>query len=92
MNRFQPVSQVRNGAADDHAHGVIQIGRLHFVRNIDCWTLISVRPLGILDLRFGCFVFRRRVVGHYKSSYKGLLWIIYQGTTSRSIAPRFGSC
>ena len=31
MHRLQPVAHVRQRPADDHAHGVIEIGALHFV-------------------------------------------------------------
>ena len=40
VNRFQPVSQVGNGARNDDRHGVIQIGCPHLVFDIDRRAII----------------------------------------------------
>jgi hypothetical protein len=35
MNRLQTIANVGQGAADDDAHGIVKIGPLHFVFNLD---------------------------------------------------------
>ncbi len=35
MNRFQAVADIRQGTPHDHAHGVIEVGLLHLVFEID---------------------------------------------------------
>ena len=34
MHRLQPVPHIRQGAAHDHAHGVLDVGLLHFVHQL----------------------------------------------------------
>jgi hypothetical protein len=35
MDRFETVPDVREGASDDHAHGVIEVGLAHLVFEVD---------------------------------------------------------
>ena len=35
MDGLQPVPDIGQGAADDHTHGVIQVGHLHFPCDVD---------------------------------------------------------
>ena len=41
VHRFQPIAQVGNGTADDHAHRVIEVGRLHFIDDVDLGAVIG---------------------------------------------------
>ena len=34
VNGLQPVARIGQGSADDHAHGVVQVGLAHFVDNV----------------------------------------------------------
>ena len=51
VDRFQPVAQIGDGAAYDHAHGVVEIGGLHLVRDGDLGAVPRVLGRGI----FGVF-------------------------------------
>jgi len=42
MNRLQPVSDVRERPADDDAHGVVHVGLLHLVFDIDRDVLVRL--------------------------------------------------
>ena len=46
VDGFQPVTNVRKSAADDHAHRVIEVARLHFVDNVDALVLCHRRGRG----------------------------------------------
>ena len=35
MHGFQSIANIRQSAADDHAHGVVEIARLHLVDDVD---------------------------------------------------------
>jgi hypothetical protein len=59
VNRFQPVAQVGNGAGNDHAHRVVEVGGLHLGRDVD---LGAVMRGTIRVLFFIISVFRS--IGH----------------------------
>ncbi len=37
MDRLEAVSRIRQRPRHDDAHGVIEVGHLHFIFNIDCF-------------------------------------------------------
>ena len=51
MNRFQPVPDIRQGAADNDTHRIIHEGSAHFCADIDLsdiWDLFSSAMLFLL--------------------------------------------
>src|SRR5690606_19964056 len=61
MHRLQSVASVGNGAPDDHAHGVVQVGRTHFV--LDTYgDLLGAVAVGMIRGARGS------VVGHEEST------------------------
>jgi hypothetical protein len=79
MHRLKPVTHIRQGASDDHAHRVIKIARLHFIDNVDALKLAERRG-GIEN--FG-------VVAHAGKSYavggKGEAKALGQVVTERQL-------
>ena len=49
VDRFQPITGIRQGASNDHAHGVIQVCLLHLAINID---LLNQANFHALTLRW----------------------------------------
>ncbi|MNL82503.1 hypothetical protein D3C87_2099000 [compost metagenome] len=52
MNGFQTVTHVWKRAADDDAHGVIEIGPLHFLddgNRLDAWRSLSAAGSALLS-------------------------------------------
>jgi len=41
VNRFETIAHIGQGAPDDHAHGIVKIGLLQFVFNIDGLNLFG---------------------------------------------------
>jgi hypothetical protein len=65
MDWFQTVSRIGKRAADDHAHGVIQIAALHFFFYVDwdsvcCFGHSITHPRFDLVLRFNANSFASR--------------------------------
>ena len=67
VHRFQPVAQIGNGAADNHAHRVIEIGGFHLVNDAD------LRPVVVGAHRgFVCVLNVFWFVGQVTRSFLGL--------------------
>ena len=47
VNRFQTVTHIWQGAADDHAHRVIEIAGLHFIDDVDAGVFFTAGGGGI---------------------------------------------
>ena len=55
MNRFQTVTQVRNGTAHDHAHGIIEIGCAHLVFDGHGRSIMNHIFVSVFFFVFRCF-------------------------------------
>ncbi len=52
VNRLQTVANIGKGAADDHAHRVIEVTGLHFIDDVDALE-ITLRTGGFAGFEFG---------------------------------------
>ncbi len=41
VHGLEPIAQIRDCTADNHAHGIIKIGGFHLLRNADRWAVIG---------------------------------------------------
>jgi len=55
MHRFEAITQIRDGARNDHAHRIVEIARLHLISDGDGRAIINVFARRYFVFVFRCF-------------------------------------